>query len=123
IAQRLTTSMVPTKLAVRPAQTVHSLVRSSGLNCMIESLCDFWKVIGVQEGLPTTMLELLKPHAAIVQKALIELSRFAGGVRRPELAWYRFEDLTELVFAFPKGLCSIINVDQDAVPAEHGAIT
>src|SRR5580704_15431683 len=35
IAQWLATSMVPTKLAVRPTQTHHTLVRSSGLNCVI----------------------------------------------------------------------------------------
>ncbi len=72
--------MVPTKLAVRPAQTVHILVRSSGLNCVIESLCSFWKVGRVHECLPTTMLKILKSHAAVVQHVLIDMGRFAGGV-------------------------------------------
>src|SRR5260370_40720031 len=63
IAQRLATSMVPTKLAVRPAQTDHTLIRSPGLNCVIESLCSFWKVGRVHERLPSTMLKILKPHA------------------------------------------------------------
>src|SRR5258708_31878844 len=41
IPQRLTSSMVPTKPAVRPAQTHNTLVRSSGLDCVPESLCGF----------------------------------------------------------------------------------
>ena len=81
VAQRLSTSMVPTKLAVRPTETVHCLIRSSGLNCVMESPCSFWKVVGVQEGLSAAMLEVLKSHAAIVQQALIEIGQFAGGVR------------------------------------------
>src|SRR5258705_13699213 len=81
VVQRLTASMVPTIFAVRPTQTVHSLVGSSGLNCLIESLSGFWKVGRVQECFPTTMLKILQSHAAVVQKALIELGRFAGGVR------------------------------------------
>ena len=44
IPQRLTSSIVPTKLAIHPAQAHHTLVRSSGLNCVIENLCGFWKV-------------------------------------------------------------------------------
>src|ERR1700722_9355028 len=75
IAQRLTTGMVPTKLAVRPAQTHHTLVRSSGLNCVIESLCGFWRIGRVHERFPTTMLEFLKPHAAVVQHALTDMAR------------------------------------------------
>src|ERR1700750_1778990 len=37
IAQRLTTNLIPPKFAVRPAQAHHILVRSSSLNCVIES--------------------------------------------------------------------------------------
>ena len=80
------------------------MVRSSGLNCVIESLCSFRKVVLVQECLPTTPLEFLKSRAAIVQNALIDMGQFAVGRRCPEEAWYCFDDLAELVFAFPKGL-------------------
>jgi hypothetical protein len=52
VAQRLATSMVPTKLAVRSTKTVHNLEISSGLNCVRKSLCSFWKVVRVQESLP-----------------------------------------------------------------------
>src|SRR6478609_1812647 len=92
--------MVPTIFAVRPTQTMHSLVGSSGLNCLIESLCGFWKVGRVQECLPSTMLKILQSHATVVRNALIELGGFAGRVHRPDEARYRFEDLTEFVFAF-----------------------
>ena len=125
ITQRLTTSMVPTKLAVRPAQTDHTLVRSSGLNGVIEGLCGFWKVIRVHERLPTNTLEILKSHAAVVQEALIDMGRLAVGPVDQRKARHRVDDLTELVFAFPKGLLRlslIINIDQDAVPTEHPAI-
>lgn len=81
VVQRLTTSMVPTKLAVRSTDAVHSLVRSSGLNCAMESPYSFWKVIVVQEGLPTAMLEVLQGHASVIQHGLIELGRVASGVR------------------------------------------
>ena len=81
IAQRLAASMVPTKLPVRATETMHGLVRSSGLNCVIESLGSFWKVVRVQESLPTTLLEILKPHAAIVQNALIDMGQLAVGRR------------------------------------------
>ena len=73
--------MVPTKLAVRPTDTVHSLEGSSGLNCVRNSLCSFWKVVRVLERLPTTALEILKLHTVIVQMALIEMGRFEVGVR------------------------------------------
>src|ERR1700722_6199641 len=107
IAQRLTTSMVPTKLAVRPAQTHHTLVRSSGLNCVIESLCGFWIVGWMHERLPTTMLKILKPHAAVVQHALIDVGRLAVGSIRPKEARLGFGDLAEFVFAFAKGLLGL----------------
>src|SRR5450631_2849128 len=94
--------MVPTKLAVRPAQTHDTLVRSSGLDCVIESLCGFWKVGRVHERLPTKMLEFLKRHAAVVQHALIDMGRLAVGPVRPDEAWYCFGDLAEFVFAFPQ---------------------
>jgi hypothetical protein len=83
IAQRLTTSMVRTKLAVRPAQTHHTLVGSPALNCVIESLCGFWKVVRVHERLPTTTFQILEPHAAVVQHALIDMGRLAVGPIRP----------------------------------------
>src|ERR1700733_1281943 len=94
IAQRLTASLMPTKRAVCPAQTHYTLVRSSGLNCMIESLCCFWKVIGVHDRLPTMMLEIVKSHAAEVQKALIDVGRLAIESRCPQEGWCRFDDLT-----------------------------
>src|SRR6267154_2887615 len=87
IAQRLATSMVPTKRAVCPAQTHHPLVRSAGLDCVIESLGGFWIVGRVHERLPTPMLEILKPHAAVVQHALIDMGRLAVGPVRPDEAW------------------------------------
>src|SRR5882724_1227238 len=96
--------MVPTILAVRPTHTVHNLVGRSGLNCPIESLCSFRKVVRVQECLPTTMPKILLSRAGKVQNALIDVGRFAVEPRRPEKAWYRIDDLAVLVFAFPKGL-------------------
>jgi hypothetical protein len=48
------------------------------------------------------MLKFLKPHAAIVQSALVDICRFAGGVSGPEEAWYRVDNLMELVFALPQ---------------------
>src|SRR5882757_4881499 len=97
--------MVPTIFAIRrPAQAVHTLVRSSGLNCAIESLGGFWKVGRMHECLPATTLKILQSHAAVVQKALTDMGRFPIGPRRPEEAGYRIDDLAELVFAFPQGL-------------------
>src|SRR5690348_17383859 len=81
IAQRLATCMVPTKLAVRPTETVHNLEVSSGLNRVRNSLCSFWKVLRVEERLPTTLSEILKSRTEIIQKVPIELRRFEGGVR------------------------------------------
>ena len=96
VTQRLAASMVPTKHAVRAPQTVHSLVRTSGLNCVTEGSNCFRKIVRVYERLPTTTLKLLKSHAAIVQSALIDISRFAVGVSRPEETWYRVDNLTEV---------------------------
>jgi hypothetical protein len=48
------------------------------------------------------MLKFLKPDAAVVQSALIEIRRFAGRVSGPEEAWYRVDNLTELAFALPQ---------------------
>jgi hypothetical protein len=56
---RLIPSVVPTKFIVRPAQTHHTLRRSSGLDCMPENLCNFWISGRVRERLPTTMPEFL----------------------------------------------------------------
>src|SRR6266702_4472127 len=78
------------------------MIRRSGLNSVVESLCGFWKVGRVHECLPTNILELLKPHAAVVQHALTDVGRLAVGPVRPEEAWYRIGDLTELVFALPQ---------------------
>src|SRR4029077_15598691 len=96
IAQRLTTSMVPTKLAVRPAQTHHTLVRSAGPDCVIESLLGFRKVGRGHERLPAKLLKILKPHATVVRNAPIEMGRLAVGPVRPDEAWYCFDDLAEL---------------------------
>src|SRR3954471_10578322 len=118
--------MVPTIFAVRrPTQAVHSLIRSSGLNCVIESLSGFWKVGRVHECLPTTPLKILQSHAAVVQKALTDMGRFTIGPRRPEEAWYRINDLAELVFAFPKGLlCALelFNIQIHPHPLQQGSI-
>ena len=49
------------------------------------------------------------------------MGRFPGGVHCPEEARYRVDDLTELVFAFPKGflrLHSVININREAVPLD-----
>src|ERR1700752_415493 len=54
----------------------------------------------MQECSPTTMRKVLKWPAEIVQHALIEIGLFAVGTQRPEQGWYRFQDLTEFVFAF-----------------------
>src|SRR4051794_2705537 len=98
IAQRLGTSMVPTILAVRPTHTVHRLVGRSGLNCPLESLCSFRKVVRMQECLPTTTLKILLSRAGIVQNALIDVGRFAVWPRRPEKARYRIDDMAVPVF-------------------------
>src|ERR1700733_10427725 len=79
----------------------------------------------MQEFLPSKTEEILKSHAAIVQNALVDLGGFSVRPRRPVQAWHCFDDLTELVFAFPKGLLclsSIMNIDQDAVPTQYCAI-
>src|SRR5947208_9157176 len=78
------------------------MIRRSGLNGVVESTCGFWKVGRVHECLPTNMLELLKPHAAVVQHALADMGRLAVGPVRPDEAWYRIGDLTEFVFALPQ---------------------
>jgi hypothetical protein len=48
------------------------------------------------------MLKFLKPHAAVVQSALVDIRRFACGVSGPEEGWYRVDNLTELAFALPQ---------------------
>jgi hypothetical protein len=50
----------------------------------------------VHERLPTTMPEFLKRHAAVVQRALIDMGRLAVWPVRLDEAWYRFDDLAEL---------------------------
>ena len=50
------------------------------------------------------MLKILQSHAAVVQKALTDMARFTIGPRRPEEAWYRIDDLAEILFAFPQGM-------------------
>src|SRR4051812_10966008 len=103
--------MVPTILAIRRStQAVYSLVRSSGLNCVIEHLSGFWKVGRMHEHLPTTTLKILQSHAAVIQEALTDMGGLAIGPRRPEKTWYRIDDSTELVFAFPKGLLRIFEL-------------
>src|SRR5580704_2430224 len=104
--------MVPTILAVRPTHTVHSLVGRSGLNCSIESLCSFRKVVRVQECLPTTMPKILLSRAGVVQNALIDVGRFAVGPRRPKKAWYRIDDLAVPVFALLQCLLGALALRQ-----------
>src|SRR5260370_6109501 len=79
IAQGITASLVPTIFTVPPTQAMYSLVGCSGLDCVTEDLHRSWKIARVYECLPTAMLKFLKPHAAVVQGALIALRRFAGG--------------------------------------------
>src|SRR5258708_55507 len=77
----------------------------------MEGFYSFWQVVLVHEPLPTTILKILTWHADIFQKALIGIGVFAIGPCRPDEAWYRVDDLTKLVFAFPHGplrLSSII---------------
>src|ERR1700722_1927804 len=53
------------------------------------------------------------------------MGRLTVGARRPDEARHRVDDLTEVVFAFPKGLLRpspIIDIDQNAVPTQHRAI-
>src|ERR1700733_8497233 len=79
----------------------------------------------MQEFLPSKTEEILKSHAAIVQNALVDLGGFSVRPRRPVEAWHCFDDLTELVFAFPQGLLglsSIINIDQDTIPTQYCSI-
>src|SRR5215204_2410947 len=120
IPQRLATGLMPTILTFSPTQTVHSLVGSSALNRVSESVCRFYKVIWMHEVYPATMLQIVKLHAEVVyQNPLIDIGEFAIGRARPEEGGHRFDDLTELVFALPKRLLrpsSIVDVDQDAVP-------
>ena len=114
VTQRLTAIVVPTKLAVQPTHAVYNLVGRSGLNCVMKGFYSFWQVVRVHELLPTTILKILMGHADIVQKELIGIGVFAIGPRHPDEAWYRVDDLTKLVFAFPNGplrLSSIINID------------
>src|ERR1700733_1494463 len=71
------------------------------------------------------LLKILKSHTDIVQSPLTELRLFAVRSQCPEQTGDRFDDLTELEFAFPKGLLRrspIINIDQDAIPTQHRAI-
>jgi len=80
----------------------------------MEGFYSFWQVVRVHEPLPTTILKILTWHTDIFQKALIGIGVFAIGPCRPDEAWYRVDDLTKLVFAFPNGflrLSSIINID------------
>jgi hypothetical protein len=79
IAKSLTAALVPTILAVRPAETEHTPVRSSGLNCVGEDSLSFRDVVRVYQCEPTTMLEVLKWLAEIVQETLIEMGRLAVG--------------------------------------------
>src|SRR5215203_1281467 len=127
ISQRLATGLMPTILTFRPSQTVHGLVGSSALNRVSESVCRFCNIIWMQEIYPTTMLQIAKAQAEIIfQNPLIDIGEFAIGPARPEERRHRFNDLTELVFALPKRLLHpslIVDVDQDAVPTKHGAIT
>jgi hypothetical protein len=102
IAQGITASLVPTIFTIPPTQAMYNLVGCSGLNCVTEGLYRSWKVGRVYECFPTTMLKFLKPHATVVQSALIDIRRFAGRVSGPEEAWYRVDNLMELVFALPQ---------------------
>src|SRR5712692_3335291 len=71
------------------------------------------------------MLKVLKWLPEIVQETLIEIGRLAVGGQGPEEAWYRFDDLTDLVFAFPQGLLGaleLINIQIHSNPLQYGSI-
>src|ERR1700754_3714324 len=118
--------MVPPIVAIRrPAQAMYRLVRSTGLNCVMELLRGFWEIGRMHERLPATMLKILQSHAAVVQEALTDIGGFAIGRRRPEKAWYSIDDPAELVFAFPKRLlCTLepFNVHVHPDPPQQGPI-
>src|SRR5262245_55754652 len=90
-----------------------------GLHRLLEGLYSFRQIVGVQEALPTTSLKLLKSHAGIVQSALIGIGRLALGSGRPEEAWYRFDDLPELVFVVPKGFLGALAFGDIDVCTNH----
>jgi hypothetical protein len=53
------------------------------------------------------------------------MGRFAVGGQRPEEARYRFDDLTELVFAFPQSLLGalvLFNIQIHSDPLQYGSI-
>ena len=102
IAHGVTASLVPTIFTVPPTQAMYNLVGCSGRNCVTEGLHRSWKVGRVYECLPTTVLKFLKLHTTVVQSALIDIRRFTGRVSGPEEAWYRVDNLMELVFALPQ---------------------
>src|SRR5882757_7990114 len=125
IAQRLTAALVPTIRAVRPTETEHTPIRRSGLNCVGEGSFSFRDVVRVYECQPTTMLEVLKWLAEIVQKTLVEIGRLAVRGQRPEETWYSFDDLTEPVFALPQrilGALAILDVIGGPVPLDDLAV-
>src|SRR5581483_4270683 len=67
----------------------------------------------MQEVCPTTTQKILKSHAEIVfQNPVIDIGEFAIGSARPEEGGHRFDDLTELVFAFSQRILSALAVRQ-----------
>src|SRR5271166_4316835 len=79
----------------------------------------------MQEFDPTKTQEILVTHTDIVQSPLIEMGLFAMGPQRPQQAGHRFDDLTELVFAFPQCLlCALelFNIQIHPDPLQQGSI-
>src|SRR5271168_333605 len=125
IAQRLTTSMVPTEFAIRATQTDDAVVQGSSLNRVTIGPRGLGKVVRVHERLPTELLEILELHAAVVQEALTDVGRLSVWSGRPDQPGHGVDDLAQLVFALLNsllGLFSIVDVDEDAVPAQHLAV-
>src|SRR3984957_6885071 len=66
----------------------------------------------MHEFLPAHLREILKSHAAIVQKPLAQMSGFAMGPGRPQETRYCFDDLASPVFTFSDGLFRLLALRQ-----------
>jgi hypothetical protein len=55
---------------------------------------------------------LMSSNVKIVEKALIDISRFSVGVHGPELTWNALEELAELAFAFAKSFLGPLALGQ-----------
>src|SRR5258707_1290902 len=118
--------MMPTIFAVRrPAQAVHSLVRSSGLDRVLEGLGGFRKVGRMQECLPAAMLKILQSQAAVVQKGPIDVVGVAIRPSPPKEGWDRFDDFAQVVFALAQrgfGTLLVVDVKTDCIPVHNRTV-